>query len=522
MRRGRREAVDALLDEPFGNWHVDTTTEAHQLRVTKKGEALVHTRRRAEAVEVDRDHDRDKGRLLPDDDPVLVALGISDHEGRVKPSRQAKYRQVEEFLRILDASIATRSTRATSARPTADEPLRVVDLGCGNAYLTFAAHRFLTDVRGLPVRLTGVDVREQSRAQPGDRQRGRHRGRLRASGRSRTPTLDPAPEVVLALHACDTATDEALARAVAWEAPLVLAAPCCHHDIAAQLRRGPTPAPYAMLIRHGILRERFADTLTDALRASLLRLQGYRVDVMQFVESEHTPRNTMLRAVRTGDAGRRRRCARSTTSWWRAGRCDPRLAELLGDMALREATVARALVVVPFGLGAAAAAGSHPTAGGDVFRFQDPAIVESSGLAVVDGLFVTVNDSGDTARVFTVDPRDRETVGVTGWADEPSTSRRWRRPGAARSGSATSATTTPSATVSVARVPVGRGDRTSSPRRTSCVYPGGPRDAETLLADPGDGRLVRRDQGRLRRQRSSPRPTGCAGRGNRLERGRAA
>ena len=106
--------------------------------------------------------------------------------------------------------------------------------------------------------------------------------------------------MVLALHACDTATDEALARAVDWGARLVLAAPCCHHDITAQLRRAPTPAPYALLTRHGILRERFADTLTDGLRASLMRLQGYRVDVMQFVESQHTPRNTMLRAVRTG------------------------------------------------------------------------------------------------------------------------------------------------------------------------------------------------------------------------------
>jgi hypothetical protein len=115
--------------------------------------------------------------------------------------------------------------------------------------------------------------------------------------------VEPAPEVVLALHACDTATDDALARAVAWGSPVVLAAPCCHHDIAAQLRRAPTPPPYAMLIRHGILRERFADTLTDALRASLLRLAGYRVDVMQFVESAHTPRNTLLRATWTGDEG---------------------------------------------------------------------------------------------------------------------------------------------------------------------------------------------------------------------------
>ena len=107
---------------------------------------------------------------------------------------------------------------------------------------------------------------------------------------------------MLALHACDTATDDALARAVTWEAPLVLAAPCCHHDIAAQLRRTPTPAPYSLLTRSGILRERFADTLTDAVRASVLRQVGYRVDVIDFVDSRHTPRNTLLRAVRTGAA----------------------------------------------------------------------------------------------------------------------------------------------------------------------------------------------------------------------------
>jgi hypothetical protein len=141
--------------------------------------------------------------------------------------------------------------------------------------------------------------------------------------------LDPAPEVVLALHACDTATDDALARAVAWQAPLVLAAPCCHHDIAAQLRRSRTPAPYAMLTRHGILRERFADTLTDAVRASLLRIQGYRVDVMQFVESKHTPRNTLLRATRTGGpvtgGGVRQEYDDLVATW----EISPRLAELL-------------------------------------------------------------------------------------------------------------------------------------------------------------------------------------------------
>ena len=299
-----REAVDALLDEPFGNWHVDTTTESHQVRVTKKGEALLHTASRDSELEPgrqpNRDHDRDKGRLLPEDDPVFVALGLSDHEGRMKPSRQAKYRQVEEFLRILDASITDAVEKGHLRRPTEDEPLRMADLGCGNGYLTFAAQRFLTHVRGLPVVVTGVDVRKQSADHNTAIATGLGMAADFVVGSIDGVDLDPAPEVVLALHACDTATDDALARAVGWEAPLVLAAPCCHHDIAAQLRKNPTPAPYAMLTRHGILRERFADTLTDAVRASLLRTQGYRVDVMQFVESKHTPRNTLLRATRTG------------------------------------------------------------------------------------------------------------------------------------------------------------------------------------------------------------------------------
>ncbi|MBA2955741.1 methyltransferase [Nocardioides sp. MAH-18] len=324
-----RDAVDALLDEPFASWHVDTTTQSHQLRVTKKLEAVVHTADRSEPVAAEREHDRDKQRLLPEDDPVFVALGIADADGRLKPSRQAKYRQVEEFLRLLDASITDALDKGHLRRPTADDPLRIADLGCGNAYLTFAAQRYLGGVRGLPVRLTGVDVKEQSRE---------HNARVAADlgvaaqfvvGTIGGVALDPAPEVVLALHACDTATDEALAQAVRWQAPLVLAAPCCHHDVAAQLRKAPTPAPYAMLTRHGILRERLADTLTDGLRASLMRQQGYRVEVVQFVESQHTPRNTMLRAVLTGGPVKggsvRKEYDELVASWG----IRPKLAELL-------------------------------------------------------------------------------------------------------------------------------------------------------------------------------------------------
>jgi SAM-dependent methyltransferase len=329
-------AVDGLLDEPFGNWHVETTTHTHQLRVTKKREAMVHSAARLDRAEgLDRpaaQHDRVKRRLLAEDDPVLAALGFVDDRGRIKPSRQAKYRQVEEFLRdlapVVDDAIASRRV----AVPSPDRPLRVVDLGCGNAYLTFAAHRYLTHVRGLAVHTTGIDVKAQSLD---------HNTALAASlglAGSMTflqgdiGTAEPAepPDVVLALHACDTATDDALARAVSWRAPVVLAAPCCHHDIAAQLRTATAPAPYSLLTRSGILRERFADTLTDAMRASVMQMVGYRVDVIDFVDSKHTPRNTLLRAVRTGaprsdDA--RRELDELTVAW----SVHPRLAELLRE-----------------------------------------------------------------------------------------------------------------------------------------------------------------------------------------------
>lgn len=339
-----RDAVDALLDEPFGNWHVETTTQTVQLRVTKKLEAMLHTSPRQAPAEgpleetdpMARAHDRRKPRLLPEDHPVLRAIGIADERGRVKPSRQAKYRQVEEFLRDLAPAVDDALASGRLRTPTAEDPLRVVDLGCGNAYLTFAAHAFLSGVRGLPAHLVGVDVKAQSREHS--------TAVAEALGIAGTITfvqgdiahasldgiLPGPPDVVLALHACDTATDDALARAVTWEAPLVLAAPCCHHDVAAQLRRAPTPAPYSSLTRHGILRERFADTLTDALRASVLRRLGYRVEVIEFVESRHTPRNTLLRAVRTG-ARPDARAAEEYDDLVRTWGIRPRLGELLAE-----------------------------------------------------------------------------------------------------------------------------------------------------------------------------------------------
>ncbi len=310
------ELVAELLAVPFGSWHVETGATTLQLRVTRKGSAQLHEGGPVGVAPAPgaATHDRPKQRALDPADAWLVAVGISDPEGRIKASRRDKHRQVEELCRQLAAVVDAALSAGRLRTPTAAEPLRVVDLGCGNAYLTFAAYRWLTEERGLPVRMTGVDVKAQARQrnsalaeQLGPGAAGLHFVEAAIGDVELDACLDvgsgAGPEIVLALHACDTATDDALARAIAWRAPLVLAAPCCHHHLQAQLRKVAAPEPYALLTRHGILRERLADTLTDALRAAVLRMHGYRVEVVEFVDSTHTPRNTLLRAVRVGAAG---------------------------------------------------------------------------------------------------------------------------------------------------------------------------------------------------------------------------
>jgi SAM-dependent methyltransferase len=279
---GAAAAVDALLAEPFGNWHVQTTTETVQLRVTKKGEAQVHRAVAANAQHTE--HDRAKPHLIDPGDPLFTVLGAG----------ASKRRQVDAFLHMLAGVVE-------DAQLPRHRALRVVDLGCGNAYLTFAAYRYLSE-RG-PVDIVGIDVRPQARER--NNQLAAQLGwsdHLRfEEGLIVDATVEPA-DVVLSLHACDTATDDALAQAVHWQAPAILASPCCHHDLQRQLKAAPAPAPYALLTRHAILRERFGDALTDALRAALLRRVGYRAEVVQFVASEYTPRNTMIKAVRRAGA----------------------------------------------------------------------------------------------------------------------------------------------------------------------------------------------------------------------------
>jgi protein-tyrosine-phosphatase len=227
-----------------------------------------------------------------------MEVGISDSKGVIKPSKSDKYMQVEEFLRILAPTLKNAIEAGQIHKPTRDKPLTITDLGCGHAYLTFGAHQYL-QAEAIPVSVVGIDIRPKSR----DRniaiaeKLGIEKSiAFRAEEISETTVTKT--DVAIALHACDTATDDAITWAVQSDAKLLFIAPCCHHDLQSQLSE--IPEPWSMLTKHGLMKERISDLITDALRAQILRLLGYRVDVIEFIGGEHTPRNLMIRAVKTG------------------------------------------------------------------------------------------------------------------------------------------------------------------------------------------------------------------------------
>ena len=287
--------VDQLLTSGYANILVESTQEAYSIRVTKSGDAQVHTEKRA--LEQNFSHDKKKDRLLDASDPFLREVGIADAKGVIKPSRQDKYKQVEEFLRLLSPALNAAIEAGQIHKPTQANPLRITDLGCGHAYLTFAAHQFLLS-SGIPVVVTGIDVRPESR----DRnnaiaQKLGIASSISFKAEEISKTTSDAADIAIALHACDTATDDAIAWAVNGGAKLLLIAPCCHHDIQKQI--DAAPEPWGALTKFGLMKERLGDLLTDSFRAQLLRIVGYRVEVIEFVGGEHTPRNLMIRAVKT-------------------------------------------------------------------------------------------------------------------------------------------------------------------------------------------------------------------------------
>jgi len=275
-----------FLGQGFANLLVESTSESYSVRISKKDEALVTIGR----VKLERDltHDRQKQRLLPEDNRIFALLGMHDGHKRIKPSKLDKYHQVEEFLRLLKPTLDN--------EVGAQSEISIVDLGCGHAYLTFAVQEYLNSATQ-KVKVLGIDEREESK-----RHNDQIANLLGADAQFLVSKIADTPaqavDIAIALHACDTATDDSIAWAVKNSAKVIMLAPCCHHDLQAQIDL--VPEPWSLLTRHGVVSERLIDLMTDSLRAQILKLLGYRVDIVEFIGGEHTPRNIMIRAVKTG------------------------------------------------------------------------------------------------------------------------------------------------------------------------------------------------------------------------------
>jgi SAM-dependent methyltransferase len=284
------------LNAGYSNVLIETLSETFQLQISKKDEPVISIK--AGVSEVNLEHDRKKSRLLDPSDPFLREVGISDASGKVKASKMDKYMQVEEFLRLLTPTLTQAITAGHLDSPSPAKPLTIVDLGCGHAYLTFATHQYLQST-GMSIRVIGIDVRAASRDRNNEiAEKLGISGSIEFLAEEISQTSLTHADVAIALHACDTATDDAIAWALRSDAKLLMIAPCCHHDIQSQLT--DSPEPWSLITRYGIMRERLADLLTDAFRMQILKLRGFRVEAIEFVGGEHTPRNLMIRAVKTG------------------------------------------------------------------------------------------------------------------------------------------------------------------------------------------------------------------------------
>ena len=299
---GLSEGLEEIISQKGAReLHLMTSKGDLHVRVTRKGRALV-----SRSAEMDRKvelkpHDRVKNVPLArfDSAAYLKAAGLSDGDGRVRASMRGKYDQVNEFLKVVDETLAGKGLSGSTERFT------VVDCGCGKAYLTVALYLYLAEVLQIAnVHVWGVDRRADVIASAK-----RMAESLGVSANVEFVESDLAAfdvekaDMVVSLHACDTATDEALAKGVEWRARYILSAPCCQHELQKTL---DDKGAFAGVMRQSILRERLCDILTDSFRAMIMRILGFRTQVVEFVSSEATARNIMLKcefSVKPGQSG---------------------------------------------------------------------------------------------------------------------------------------------------------------------------------------------------------------------------
>lgn len=281
----------ALYMEDFRQMQIETVKGDITILVSKKGKVTVQRKKKKEeAQKADLSHDRKKRYILEEGIPVpfLRDLGVMTEDGKVIRSKTDKFRQINRFLEFIE-DILPQLDRGRE--------LTILDFGCGKSYLTFAMYYYLHELKKYDIRIIGLDLKKDVI---------RHCSSLAEKyGYEKLAFLEgdiadydgvDRVDMVVTLHACDTATDFALAKAISWNAKVILSVPCCQHELNGQMKN----EILAPVMDYGLLKERFAALATDGLRAKYLEREGYETQVLEFIDMEHTPKNILLRAVKTG------------------------------------------------------------------------------------------------------------------------------------------------------------------------------------------------------------------------------
>ena len=294
-RNYRREELVVFLKESLDGTYSQLQVQGRQadggVLVSKKGKHTVkikphEVKENAKILS----HNRVKQYILPQGKPVpfLVDLGVMTREGRVREAAYDKYRQINRFLEFIQDVLP---------KLPKDREITIVDFGCGKSYLTFAMYYFFRELKGYQVKIIGLDLKEDviRRCSRLAEEYGYDNLQFLQGDIAGYEGLEKA-DMVVTLHACDTATDFALAKAVQWDAKVILSVPCCQHELNGKIRNDLL----APVLKYGILKERMSALITDGIRANLLESAGYSVQILEFIDMEHTPKNLLIRAVKTG------------------------------------------------------------------------------------------------------------------------------------------------------------------------------------------------------------------------------
>lgn len=285
------ERICSLVGYDYRQLDLQCEQNSYRILVSKKGKVNIKEQKNTSVKKIDLAHNRKKQYILDGSEkiPFLMDLGVQTKDGKIVDKKQKKLRQINRFLEFVRDVLPVLKKNGQDGRP-----LRIIDFGCGKSYLTFAVYYYLKIMNGIDVRMTGLDLKTDVIRRCNELAEKYGYTELRFSeGDIRSYEGADEVDMVITLHACDTATDYALEKAVKWGANVILSVPCCQHEIAKQI----DSELLSPLLKYGILKERFSALLTDALRASLLEQNGYDVQILEFIDMEHTPKNLLIRAV---------------------------------------------------------------------------------------------------------------------------------------------------------------------------------------------------------------------------------